>query len=248
VALLSFEGVGKVYRHGRREVVVLDDVWLEVDAGNHVALLGERRAGKSTLLHLAAGIELADTGVVRFDGRDLAKLPAIERTRLLRDEIAFAATSLDGWDASRRMRVVEHVAVPLLADGCAGREAVAMARSVLDLVGAASCADLRPGELSPGERTRVALARGLIREPRLLLVDEPAATPSPGEQDEIRALLRSIGHTNELTLVIASEELAVLRGVGRVMSLSDGRVLTTDRPGTILDFPEIGRRKESPAS
>jgi predicted ABC-type transport system involved in lysophospholipase L1 biosynthesis ATPase subunit len=247
VALLSLEGVGKRYRQGRREVVVLDDVWLEVDASDHVGVLAERRGGKSTLLRLAAGIELADTGVVRFRGRDLAKLSRIERARLLRDEIGFVATSLDGWDGSRGMRVVEHVAVPLLADGWNGREAVQMARPVLERVGAEHCADLRPSELSLGERTRVAIARALIREPGLLLVDEPAATPSPGEQDEIRGLLRSVGRASEVTLIVASEEPAVLRGARRMMSLSDGRVLTTDRLGTVVAFPDAGRCGESSA-
>lgn len=248
MALLSFEGAGKRYRHGRREVMVLDDVWLEVYAGDHVALWGERRAGKSTLLHLAAGIQLADTGIVRFAGRDLAELPAIERTQLLRDEIGFVPTSLDRWDGSRGMRVVEHVAVPLLADGWTGREAVAMARPMLEQVGAAHCADVQLGELSLGERTHVGIARGLIRQPRLLLVDEPAATSSPGEQDEIRDLLRSLGRTKELTLVVASEEPAVLLGAGRVVSLSGGRVRTSDRSGTVVAFPEPGGRRESPAS
>ena len=238
MALLSFEGVGKRYRYGRREVVVLDDVWLEVDAGDHLAVWAGRRAGKSTLLRVAAGIELADTGVVRFDGRILAELPRIARERLLRDEIGVVATSLDGWDGGRLTRVVEYLAVSLLADGWTSRHAAARARAVLERVGAAQCADLRPGELSLGERTRVAIARGLIQEPRLLLVDEPAATPSPGEQGEIRDLLRSLGRSGELTLIVASEEPAILRGARRVVSLSDGRVLTADRPGAVVAFPQ----------
>jgi ABC-type lipoprotein export system ATPase subunit len=245
VALLSFEGVGKRYRDGRREVLVLSDVWLEVNPGDHVGIWGERRSGKSTLLSIAAGIELADTGVVRFDGSDVAKLSKVERERLLRDQIAFVSPSLDGWDATRHMRVVENVAVPLLAHGWSSRDAIALARSVLERVGAPQCADMRPRELSLGERTRVAIARGLIREPRLMLVDEPAATSSPGEQDEIRGLLSSIAQTTELTLVVASEEPSVLRGARRVVSLSDGRVLTTDRAGTVVTFPGAERRRES---
>lgn len=249
MALLSLEGVSKRYRRGRREVLVLDDVWLRVDAGDHVAVWGERRAGKSTLLRLAAGIELPDEGIARFDGRSLAELSASERTCLLRDTIGFVAAPVGAWDENRRMRVLDYVAVPLLADGWTpGRDAAALARSALERVGVPHCGDLHPGELSLGERTRVAIARALIREPRLLLIDEPAATPSPSEQDEIRALLRSLAHGEDLTLVVASQEPAILRGAGRVVSVSDGRVLTSERPGTVLSLREAARRREPPRS
>ncbi len=241
--LVSFEGASKRYRQTPRETVAVDDAWLEICGGEHVAIWGGRRSGKSTLLRLAAGIELADAGVVRFDGRDLATMSAVARTQLLRGQIGFVATHLDESLGNRNVRVGEHVAVPLLADGWNPREALGIARAALETVGAASCADLRPAELSLGERTRVAIARGLVRNPRLLLVDEPAGTTSPGEQDEIRDLLRSLGKANELTLVVASEEPAVLRGAGRVVSLSDGRVLTSDRRGKVVTFPEAAQSR-----
>lgn len=242
--LVSFEGATKRYGQGPRPIVAVHEAWVEICEGEHVAIWGGRRSGKSTLLRLAAGIELADTGVVRFDGHDLATMSVAERTRLLRGQIGFVATYLDESLGNRNVRVDEHVAVPLLADGWSPREALGAARSALETVGAASCADRRPAELSLGERTRVAIARGLIRDPRLLLVDEPAGTTSPGERDDIRDLLRSLGSASELTLVVASEEPAVLRGAGRVVSLSDGRVLTSDRGGKVVAFPDdaYGRR------
>lgn len=239
--LVSFEGATKRYREGSRETVALDDVWLEAAEGEYVAIWGERRSGKSTLLRLAAGIELADSGVVRFDGHDLARMPQDARTQLWRTQIGVVATHLDEAFPNRNVRVIEHVAMPLLADRWKPREALAVARRALETVGAASCSELRPAELSLAERTRVAIARGLIRDPRLLVVDEPAGTTSPREQDEIRALLQSLGETNGLTLIVASEEPAVLRGAGRVVSLSDGRVLTSDRPGTVVPLRDAAR-------
>lgn len=248
MALLSFEGVGKRYRRGRSEVVVLDEVWWTVDPGDWIGVWGERRTGKSTLLELAAGIELADSGVVRLDGNDLAGQSRLARARLLRTDVGLAcAPTHDLWEATRRKRVVEHVALPLQASGWVGTEAAAAARRMLARVGAAHCAELRTYELSLGERTRVGLARALIREPRLLLVDEPAATPSPGEQDEIHELLFSLARETGLTMIVASEEPAMLRGATRIVSLDNGQLLTTDEPGTVVPFPNAGRR-ESPAS
>lgn len=248
MSLLSFEGVSKHYGHGRGKVVVLDNVWLDVEAGDYVAVWGERRSGKSTLLSVAAGITRVDAGVVRFDGHDLAQLPEAGRARLLRDEIGFVPTPFDDSPGSRRMRVLEYVSTPLLADGLSTREANAMVWPMLERVDARHCADLRPRELSLGERTRVAIARGLIRQPRLLLVDEPAATPSPREQDQILALLRWIGGASDLTLIVASEEPAVLHGARRGISLSDGEALVVDRSATVVPFPAAGRRRQSPGS
>jgi putative ABC transport system ATP-binding protein len=234
MALLSFEGVGKRYRRWGRDVVVLDDVRLDVDPGDFVGVWGSRRAGKSTLLRLAAGIELADTGVVRFDGRDLSQVSSRERARLWRRDIGFVSPERRPGPVEQ---VVAHVAMPLVSDGWAPDEAAAAARRTLDRVDAAGCAHAATYELSPGEQTLVALARALIRQPRLLLVDEPAITQSPSERDRICEVLRSVGRQPELTAIVASEDLSPLRAAGRMMSVGEGRVLLADQPGTVVPFP-----------
>jgi ABC-type methionine transport system ATPase subunit len=250
MALLSFEGVSKRYRQGRRDVVVLDDAWLEVEQGDYLGVWGARRGGKSTLLRLAAGIEPPDAGVVRFDGRDLASLSGRERARALRREIGYVATAFElahAWEAGRGERVVDHVAIPLIGDGWDGRRAAAEARRLLGELGVAGCADAHAGELSAGERTCAALARALVRDPRLLIVDEPAITPSPEERDSIRELLRGLSERPGLTLVVASEDVGSVRGARRVLSVGDGRVLSSERAGQVVAFPgeQAARRKSS---
>ena len=240
MALLSFEGVGKRYRRWGREVVVLDDARLEIDSGDFVGVWGSRRAGKSTLLRLAAGIELADTGVVRFDGRNLRRMSSRERARLWRRDIGFVSPESHAAPAEQ---VMAHVAMPLVSDGWHPREAAAEARRVLDRIAPAGCAYAATYELSPGEQTLVGLARALIRQPRLLLVDEPAITQSPSERDNICEVLRSVGRRRELTVVFTSEDLSPLRAAERMMSIGDGRVLSADRPGTILPFPAGSSRR-----
>ncbi|MGB2710644.1 MAG: ATP-binding cassette domain-containing protein, partial [Conexibacter sp.] len=93
-------------------------------------------------------------------------------------------------------------------------------------------------QLSPGERTRVAIARALVRGPALLLVDEPALTPSPGERDELYALLRALAGESGLTLVVASEDLAAIRTARQAMTISDGAVRSSRRSARVLPFPE----------
>lgn len=241
MSLLSLEDVAKRYRRGAREVVVFDGVSLEVECGDLVAVWGERRSGKSTLLRLAAGIERPDSGVVRFAGRDLAKMSGDERAGLLLREIGLVATPLEqgGMRSARSDAVLDHVALPLIFDGHSRVEAAAAARHMLAVCGATDCAHAAPFELKAEERTRVALARALVREPRLLLVDEPAVTQSPAAREEIRDLLRRLVTELQLSTIVASEEVAMLAGAPRVLSVGDGKMLSSERPGVVVPFPGV---------
>ncbi|MEX1142832.1 MAG: ATP-binding cassette domain-containing protein [Thermoleophilaceae bacterium] len=236
MALLSFERVRKSYR---RAGVVFDSFDLEVEAGDFVGVWGERRSGKSTLLRLAAGIESPDAGVVRFDGRDLADMPESERSRVRLREIGLAATSTDNNAllADRSTSVVEHVALPLIFRGLGHGEASKRAHRYLRMVGVAECIDAAPFELRAGESTRVALARALVREPRLLLVDEPAITHSPGERESIRELLHHLSRDLGLAVLVASEEVTMMAGAPRILSVGDGRVISSQPGAVVVPFP-----------
>jgi len=234
--LLAFEEVSKRYLDlGVHENAVLDRVSFELDAGTSAGIWGPRRSGKSTLLRIAAGIELPDAGVVRFEGRDITQLSDRERARLVRTKIGLATASSR---ETRNVRVVDHVGLPLLSNGASMREANVRARAVLERVGGTSRADAPVFELSPGERTRVAIARALVRDPALLLVDEPALTPSPAERDELYGLLRSLAGERGLTVLVASEDLAAIRTARQAMTISDGMLRASQRAGRVVAFPE----------
>lgn len=237
MALLSFEQVGKSYAHGG---VVFEGLDLEVEVGDFVGVWGERRSGKSTLLRLAAAIESPDAGVVRFQGRDLAELSESDRSALRRSEIGMAVSASDTGTAShsdRSTTVVDHVALPLIFSGIGQKKAWSVAHRYLRVVGASECMHAAPFELRAGEGTRVALARALVREPRLLLVDEPAITHSPGERDAIHGLLHELARDMGLAMIVASEEVSMMAGAPRILSVGDGKVISTERPGTVVPFP-----------
>ncbi len=233
--LLAFENVSKRYHDGVRELVVLDGVSFEIRAGAFVGVFGTPRSGKSTLLRLAAGIEAPSAGTVRFDGRDLTEMSAVSRERLLRRGVALISP-LD-WTPSPNERVVDHVALSLGSDGPAMREARRRARRVLARVGMTSCADDFARSLSLVDRARVVLARALIREPSVLLVDEPAVIPSLSERDRFCELLHSVAEEQDLTLVIASEELGPLPGAGLTLSIGNGELCSTEEPATVVRLP-----------
>jgi ABC-type lipoprotein export system ATPase subunit len=234
--LLSFANVGKRFPDGGREITILDGVSFEVEAGVFVGVYGTRRAGKSTLLRLAAGIERPDAGAVCFDGRMLNEMTSGERGHLLRGDLAFMASG--DWRPNLGESVVDHVATSLGSEGLTVRDARRRALGALERVGvSATGGEEAAGSLSLAERTLVMLARALVREPRLLLVDEPAVMPNLGDRDRFYVLLRELVRERNMALLVASEEMGALQGAGVMMSISDGEVCTTEKRGTVVPLP-----------
>jgi len=233
--LLRFEQVGKAYPDGRQRTVVLESASFEIRRGEHVGVFGARRTGKSTLLRLAAGIESPDEGRVLFDGVDMARLPTVRRDRLLRRRIGLLVS--DNWWPARGERAVDLVALPLVSDGATMHEAQRRARRTLGRLQATDYADDLAASLAVGERMRVLLARALVREPELLLVDEPAVVPSPSERSEFYELMRACAHENGATLVVASEDSEATHETDVLMSIGSGELLCAGGdPGVVVPF------------
>ena len=236
MSLFAFEHVTKSYPDGRRQRNVLDDVSFEVDAGDFVGIWGMRRCGKSTLLRLAAGVELPDAGRILFEGQDLTALSSDDRAGLLRSYgIGFV---FPGWRPSVVQTAIDYVATSLLADGFNLREARDVAHRQLDRVSALNYAYTLTDRLSIDEMLRVGLAQALAGEPKLLLVDEPAVVPSPIERQEIYGLITSLGRSSKQAVLIASEDLEIVRRARRQMTMDgEGTLRSMDREGELVTFP-----------
>lgn len=235
-ALLRFEEVSSGHPDGHRRIAVLEHVSFSIQRGLFVGIYGARRSGKSTLLRLAAGIELPDSGSVFIDGVDTARMSTLRRERLLRDEVGLVC--IDDWHPKERESVVDYVALALGSEGATLREARRSARRSLQRIGLGDAADELANKLSLSERLRAMLARALVREPRLLLVDEPAAIPRISDREDLMASLRRAGSEIGATLLVASEEMGPLHGADLVISVGGGEVnLTAPRRGTVVPFP-----------
>jgi putative ABC transport system ATP-binding protein len=233
--LLGFEGVSCHRPDGHRQIVVLKDASFSIERGSFAGVYGARRSGKSTLLRLASGIELPDSGIVRIDGVDTASMSPLQRERLLRNEVGLVC--IDDWHPKPRESVLDYVALALGSDGATLRQARCSARRALKAIGLGEGADYLAGNLSVGERLRAMLARAIVRQPRLLLVDEPAAIPRISERDDLLACLRSAAQEIGATLLVASEEMSPLRGADLVIAVGGEVSVSEPRRGTVVPFP-----------
>jgi lipoprotein-releasing system ATP-binding protein len=235
MSLLAFLQVSKRFPDGTREIPVLDCASFEVEVGETVGLLASRRAGKTTLLKIASGLMVPDEGKVLWDDLDLAEMSRDERARARRD--GGVALAQGDWRTERAMSVLRHVALPLYSSKLNMMEAEKRALRALEWVDAPHLGHWSTTELGVSERLTVELARAIVREPRLLLVDEPAVFPQPEDARAFYELLRSLPEKVGCALLIASEEVSALRGCKPMMSLSGGRLSSTTSRRKVIDFP-----------
>jgi putative ABC transport system ATP-binding protein len=215
MSLLELQRVTKRYRDDELDRAILRDVSLEIDAGELAMVWGLRGCGRSTLLRVAAGIEAPDDGVVRFDGRDLAA----HSDGVLGAGIGYCQKL----PQSGSQLSLEVVMLPLLAGGVAPARARSRAHDALERVAVESCATLRLSALNTAESVRLALARALVHDPRLLVIDDPIQGVDLLERDGILALLRSLADSGVAVLASATDSTA-LAGADRTFTLSAGEL------------------------
>jgi putative ABC transport system ATP-binding protein len=210
----------------RTGVDVLRDVSLEAPAGSVTAVVGPAGAGKTSLLHVLAGLDRPTAGTVTLDGRPLRGLDDIELTRLRRDRIGLL---LPAASVLPTITVRENVALPLLiARRSPEPETI---DALLDRVGLTEVRDARPGQLTAAERQRAALARALVGGPSLLLADEPAGDMDPEEGARLLLLLREIAHEDGITVVLFTRDIDDAAGVAdQIVTLDAGRVIAAAAP------------------
>jgi ABC-type ATPase involved in cell division len=208
MSVLELEHVSKSY--GRLgEHMALRDVSLRVEAGEMVVVWGMRRSGRSTLLRIAGGVEQPDSGVVRFDGNELAA----RNGEILGDGIGYCRRR---FAPSEGQLLIDQLITGLIARGVPPSQAASDARAALERTEIEACADLRPAQLDCAEAVRAAIARALTFTPSLLLIDEPTIGVDLLARDGILLLLHSL----------AQQGIAILASTGEPTSLSGARALT----------------------
>jgi putative ABC transport system ATP-binding protein len=212
------EGTGLSKSFG--QTPALTDAGMCVDAGEIVAVMGPSGSGKSTLLHCLAGIVRPDAGRVVFDGRDLTAMSDGERSNLRLREFGFV---FQFGQLVPELPCVENVALPLRLEGVRRREAERRALDWLERLEVRDVADHRPGEVSGGEGQRVAVARALVTEPRVLFADEPTGALDSLNGERVMRLLTVAAHEADVAVVLVTHEPRVAAYSDREIIVRDGR-------------------------
>lgn len=217
--MFRLEEVSKVYTKNSEQIVALRVAALQIAEGDYAAVVGPSGSGKSTLLSLLGGMLAPTTGQVWFDDKPLYEVPLDERARIRREKIGFVFQS---FNLVPYLTALENVQLPLFLSGAAATEQRQRAERLLHRVGLESRMHHKPFELSIGQQQRVALARTLANDPRVILADEPTGNLDPENRQLVLDTFDAF-HAEGRTILMVTHDPAAAKRAGRVLKLENGQ-------------------------
>ncbi len=219
--VIALQRVVKVYHMGGEDVLALDDITLDVAAGDYLAIMGPSGSGKSTLMNIIGCLDVPTSGSYHLNGREVAAASDDELAAVRNREIGFIFQT---YNLLPRSSAAKNVELPLIYAGVPPDERATRAAEVLAAVGLGKRGHHKPNEMSGGERQRVAIARALINRPSVILADEPTGNLDTKTGDEILALFGEINGQGK-TVVVVTHDPDVAAKARQVIVLRDGRVV-----------------------
>lgn len=233
--MIELKNVSKVFSDGTQEIVAVDDVSLHIDEGEIFGIIGYSGAGKSTLVRTLNGLEQPTSGSITVAGKELSHLSG-KQLRQSRQKIGMIFQHFNIlWSRT----VVENIMFPLEIAGVPKKERLERAQELVCLVGLDGREGAYPSELSGGQKQRVGIARALANDPDVLLCDEATSALDPKTTDDVLELLLDINRRLDLTIVIITHEMEVIRKIcDRVAVMQGGRVVETGKTTDIFQNPK----------
>ena len=219
-SIVSLDRVSRTFAMERVQVHALQDVSLEVQQGEFVAIVGPSGSGKSTMMNIVGCLDRPSSGVYRLAGTPVASLDDDGLARLRSRTIGFVFQS---YNLLPRTSALDNVATPLLYQGVGRRERVARARNALERLGLGDRLDHEPSELSGGQQQRVAVARAIVSDPALILADEPTGNLDSASGRDVLAVLHEL-HASGRTIVLITHDADVAAAADRQVHIRDGRI------------------------
>jgi putative ABC transport system ATP-binding protein len=225
--LLSLKNVSKIYKVGTEEIRALNEVSVEIDEGEFVAIMGPSGSGKSTFLQVASLLNTVSTGDIFLKTKNVAKYSEIELAKLRNQEIGFV---FQQFNLLPRTSALENVALPLVYAGVSESERKRRATEMLAKVGLADRMANTPAQLSGGQQQRVAIARALVNNPSIIFADEPTGNLDSKSGEDIKELLKAL-YKEGKTVILVTHEAEVAQIAKRMILFHDGEIMYDDKFG-----------------
>jgi len=221
--MIQLQEITKVYPMGKRELTVLREVTLNIEHGELVAIMGPSGSGKSTMLNLIGCLDIPTSGKYYMDGREVSRLSSGELAGIRGQKIGFIFQT---FNLLPRMSALANVELGMRYAGGVDRQ---RAMEALTKVGLSDRASHRPTELSGGEQQRVAIARALVKNPPLILADEPTGNLDSRSGQEIISILTALHAEQGITLLMVTHDANIAHQCQRIIHLKDGQVVAEER-------------------
>ena len=218
--MIKFDALTKVHHRGETEVHALRGVSCHIERGSFNFIVGPSGSGKSSLLYLLGALDLPTTGTIEVDGVELTNMHPTQRDLYRRADVGFIFQS---FNLLSNLNAVENVLVPYLPQGITPEQKV-QARELLSKFGLSERLEHRPNHLSGGEQQRIAIARALLKQPKLILADEPTGELDSKTGTEMFALLREISQEKRTTIVVVTHDESFLTASDRIIRMRDGQI------------------------
>ena len=225
--VLKLENLSRTYDLGKRKVPALQNVNLQVNRGEFVAIMGPSGSGKTTMLNVLGCLDKPTEGKVLLDNVDVTKLPEKELYKIRRSKIGFIFQT---FNLLPYLNARENVELPMECSGIPKSERGKKAKELLQMVNLSGREEHRPQKLSAGEQQRVAIARALANDPAIILADEPTGNLDAKNKQEIVKLLANLNITRGTTIIMVTHDIHVASHTERMLLLSDGRI-TKEKQG-----------------
>lgn len=226
-SVLVAKDLSRDYQQGNLNLSVLKAVNLDIKRGEKLAIVGVSGSGKTTLLNLLGGLDDPSSGTVLVCDQHWGSLGASDRASWRNQHVGFV---YQFHHLLGEFSALENVAMPLLIGGCSVAEARERATALLERVGLGSRLSHQPAELSGGERQRVAVARALVTEPSVVLMDEPTGNLDPHTAASILALLIELNHLLAISFVLVTHDRTIAAQMDRTVSLEEGKLVAMEQP------------------
>jgi putative ABC transport system ATP-binding protein len=220
-SLISLRSVRRTYGDGPSQVTALEDLDLDIAAGEFVAIMGASGSGKSTSMNILGCLDRPTRGSYYFQGVDITALKNDGRALLRRNYLGFV---FQGFNLLARTTAIENVELPLIYRGLAKAERRAKAKAALAAVGLLGRENHTPGELSGGQQQRVAIARAIVTDPMVLLADEPTGNLDSARSHDLMQLLKRLNVERGLTIIMVTHESDMAAYASRQIIFADGRI------------------------